>query len=474
MSKLIALKIQDLFVTVQSGGAQLIKNLSLSLAAGERLTFVGESGSGKSILAQAIMGTLPSDLRASGSLQVWGVDTYGERQRTQSMWGKQLIMLPQEPWLSLNPLMRVQPQVAEAAHYAGRQPWPQAQGQARSALAKLGLTHACQQWPHQISGGMAQRTALAAAQLCGAQLLIADEPTKGLDTAMRDQVAQMLLAQTTDGRALLTITHDLALAGQLGGQIAVMLDGCIVELGAAEQVLHSPQHAYTQALVAAQPAQWPALSSPLSPALMAQDSVIEGQGLAKAYGQRILFSQAQIALRPCEVVSIAGPSGCGKTTLGNLLLGLTRADSGQVVRRTGSQRHQFQKLYQDPPAAFAPSITLQKSLHDVIALHRLDANAIAPLMQKLKLSPALLARKPAQISGGELQRFAMLRLLLLKPIFIFADEPTSRLDPITQLHTMQLLCNTAAEQGCAVLLVTHDADIAAKVAHRVSTVEFSA
>jgi peptide/nickel transport system ATP-binding protein len=194
------------------------------------------------------------------------------------------------------------------------------------------------------------------------------------------------------------------------------------------------------------------------------------RGVTKQFGRG---NTAVMALRGVdfdvwlgELTLLVGPSGCGKTTLGNMLLGLVSPDKGQVRRATDSHRLQYQKLYQDPPAAFAPQSSLNTALQDLVALHGLDASAVLPLMQKLKLSKALLARKPAEISGGELQRFALLRLLLLRPRFIFADEPTSRLDPITQRETIQVLCHAAAEFECAVLLVTHDAEVAAKASHR--------
>lgn len=142
-----------------------------------------------------------------------------------------------------------------------------------------------------------------------------------------------------------------------------------------------------------------------------------------------------------------------------MLLGLTRPDSGTVARSSGIDPVRFQKLYQNPPAAFSPHVTLRCSLDDLIAHHRLDPREVAPLMTRLRLNALLLDRQPDQVSGGELQRFALLRLLLLSPAFIFADEPTSRLDPITQQETMDLLVEHAAERDCALLLVTHDVRI---------------
>jgi peptide/nickel transport system ATP-binding protein len=149
-----------------------------------------------------------------------------------------------------------------------------------------------------------------------------------------------------------------------------------------------------------------------------------------------------------------------------MLLGLSRADRGTVTRPHGLPAWKYQKLYQDPTAAFSAFRTLGQALDDVRRLHRLPDSGQARWMQSLRLSEELLARKPHEVSGGELQRFSLLRLMQLEPAFLFADEPTSRLDPITQRDTMQVLCETAARQGCAVLLVSHDADLARNSSHR--------
>nr|WP_315465759.1 ATP-binding cassette domain-containing protein [uncultured Rhodoferax sp.] len=443
-------------------GRVLLEACSFALNAGERLTMVGESGAGKSLLAQAIMGTLPAALQASGSLRISGVQTDGQRDRTRPLWGRSIMMLPQEPWSALSPLMRMQNQVAEAARYARGTDWERAQHQAAALLQSLGLGHATHQWLHQISGGMAQRVGVACAGAAQAQLLIADEPTKGLDPEACAQVGRLLLDAQAQGQALLTITHDLGLAAQLGGQIAVMRQGRIVEQGPAQQVLEHPRHAYTRALIAAQPAHWPAY--PFAPC--AQTPLLQARGIGKRYGARTLFENLELELRCGEVVAISGPSGCGKTTLGNVLLGLVQADTGQLQRPSGLPAWKFQKLYQDPPAAFSPFRSLRRSLTDVRQLHALPDTGQARWMEALGLPENLLDRLPHEVSGGELQRFALLRLMQLQPAFIFADEPTSRLDPITQRNTMQVLCESAARQGCAVLLVSHDADLARNCSHR--------
>lgn len=455
------LRAEDLEI---SGEGVSIAPLSLRLAPGQRLTLLGETGSGKSLIAQAIMGTLPKGLTACGRLHIAGQEfDAGDNQRRRALWGRTLALLPQEPWHALDPTMHAVTQVAESyRHVAGRSRRA-ASSAAWRDLAGLGLADAGHKLPCELSGGMAQRVAFAAAHAGGAPIVIADEPTKGLDATRRDAVAA-LLARTPDaGGALLTITHDIEVARRLGGEVVILRQGRVIERGPAEQVLSLPRSDYGQRLLAADPRHWPA---PPPPPRHERGPVVEARNIAKSRGGKALFEGLTLSVGPGEIVGVSGPSGCGKSTLGDVLLGVVKADQGDVIRERGQARVGFQKLYQDPPAAFSPHWTLARLTDDLLRRHRLEPALIPALMERLHLEPTLLERRPGEISGGELQRFALLRVLLLRPRFLFADEPTSRLDPITQQQTLALLVELAREWHCGVMLVSHDPALIERVCDR--------
>jgi ABC-type glutathione transport system ATPase component len=436
-------------IAVQAGAERLVEPVSLSLPAGTAVTILGESGSGKSLLAQALLGTLPPGLSARGRLRL-GLDEFdpARPRANRALWGRRIAVLPQEPWLALNPLMAGRQQVAEVHRLVAGTPDPSARAQAD--LAELGLGGAGSKYPWQLSGGMAQRVAFAAARAGGAKLTIADEPTKGLDADRRDDVLALLKRGLENGGGLLTITHDIALAEGLGGDILVMQGGTVVERGPAAKVLNEPEHPYTRALIEANPARWRRRA-----AASAGSPLIRAEELTVTRGGRQLFAPMRFTLSRGQVLGISGPSGCGKSSLGNALLGLL-PHQGHLWRDPVIPKLGFQKLWQDPPAAFPAKITLGQGLDDLIARHKIDQSRIPPLLDRLKLTPDLLQRRPGAVSGGELQRIALLRALLLDPVFLFADEPTSRLDPVTQAETIRLMAEVATERGMAMMIVSHD------------------
>ncbi|MBB3224434.1 ABC transporter ATP-binding protein [Pseudoduganella umbonata] len=463
-------------LSVSHGAQALVRDVSFAIPAGGVLTLLGESGSGKSLLAQAIMGNLPAGLRCAGTIAIGGERTGAADQRSRHAgWGRRVALLPQEPWLALDPTMKVRRQVAETYELVSHpargheeDDWRSAKVNARTladrALASLGLGDAADKYPFMISGGMAQRVAFLATHAAGAPLMIVDEPTKGLDADRRGEVAGLLRAARARGISLLCITHDIWLARAIGGELGVMLDGEMIERGDTADVLAAPKHDYTRRLVAADPANWSA--RPAAAGAPQRRIVATIDGVGKSFGSQRLFDGIGAHIEVGEIVAVTGPSGSGKTTFGNIVLGLLKPDAGRVTRATGLAPAAFQKIYQDPAAAFAPRASLRRSLMDLVRLHRLDWNVLDGLLARMRLAPALLDRLPGQVSGGELQRIALARVLLMKPALIFADEPTSRLDPVMQQEVVSLLADHARENACAVLLVTHDAEIVQAVADR--------
>lgn len=481
----MTMRVNNLVVT--HGHKILVEAAGLDFTPGRPVTLVGESGSGKSLLAHAVMGTLPANLGAWGSLamagEAYNLSDPGNRRR---LWGTVMSLLPQEPMLALDPTMRAGEQVAEAAP-GFRTDRSGARDAAATLLAALGLARATTAFPHALSGGMAQRVAFAAATIGGSRVLIADEPSKGLDGHARAELSALLKRHVDDGGILLTITHDLELARDLGGDVLVMQDAHIIEQGPAGEVLTAPSHPYTRRLLAAEPANWrhswvtePALEAPgpaapgpavpapaaPAPAVAGGPALIRGEGLAKAFGGQQLFSGLDVAVHPGERVVLSGPSGSGKTTLGNVLLRLLPPDAGRVGHAEALRGGRLQKLYQDPALAFPARVPLRDSLGDLLRRHRLDPGRLDELMAALRLAPALLTRTPGQVSGGELQRLAIIRSMLLDPALVFADEPTSRLDLITQEETMTCLMEQVDRHGCALVLVTHDDGLARAVTRR--------
>jgi peptide/nickel transport system ATP-binding protein len=460
MSAVPMLEIKGL--SVHAGGKLLVRDVTLRVAAGECLVVMGESGSGKSLLAHAIMGDLAAGLVARGEISVAGhrIDPLTKSER-RAFWGKRIALLPQEPWLSLDPLMRVESQIAETHALVAGRGWAQARMLAVKDLGRLGLAACARQLPFRLSGGMAQRVAIAATMAAEAGLLIADEPTKGLDAEVCASVAASLRSQMEQGRAVVVVTHDIGLARALGGRIAVMRNADLVETGETRDVLAAPRHDYTKTFVAADPAKWPR-PAPYSGGA----PVLRGEKLSAARGARVLFEDVDVTLARGEIACVQGPSGGGKTTLGAVLLGLLAPERGTVHRAEGVRAWRYQKLYQDPVAAFAPQASLRVALDDVVRRHGGDWRVLEAILARMAVPLDLLDRPPSQVSGGELQRVAIARALIVDPVFLFADEPTSRLDPPIQRATMELLRELAVERGLALLMVTHDPALAAAMSAR--------
>ncbi|MFJ9784510.1 ATP-binding cassette domain-containing protein [Amycolatopsis sp. NPDC101161] len=225
---------------------ELVKDVSFEIGAGERVGLIGESGSGKSLTALSIMGLLPEELRASGSVRLGDRELLGMSEKDLSrLRGNELAMVFQEPMTALNPAMRVGRQVTEPGRVHGRR------HRADDLLSAVGLAGTARAYPHQLSGGQRQRVVLAMALANEPSLLICDEPTTALDVTVQAQILSLIKTSLPAESALLFITHDLAVVASVCERVLVMLDGEIVEAGSTREVLTAPSHAYTRKLLAA-------------------------------------------------------------------------------------------------------------------------------------------------------------------------------------------------------------------------------
>jgi len=455
-----AIEVQDL--SIFAGQQRLLGPVSFKVNTAETLVIMGETGAGKSLIAQAIIGTLPESLHMKGTIRHNGrqIDTLPATQRSH-LWGREITMLPQEPWQALDPLMICGRQVAETHQYVAGLSRNEARRQTAQDLSKLGLAEAERRLPGTLSGGMAQRFAFATATAGNAPVLLADEPTKGLDSNRQDQIVALLRDVPKNRGTLIAITHDCAVAAALGGELLVLKDGQIVEQGITQEVLANPQAGYTKQLLGSDPAAWPK-----SPSGNGGKTLLCAHNLCVGRANIPLVEDLSLNVKAGERIAVCGPSGVGKTSLLDTLAGLLKPLRGRVERATDLGPHAVQKLYQDPPTAFPPHMTLARNLQDVAGQHGVAWERVLEHVGDLGLHPALLERKPDSVSGGELQRISIARALIVKPKVLLADEPTSRLDPVTQRDTLELIEKTSRANNIAIVLVTHSRQIADNWADR--------
>ena len=245
-------------LTVSALGRALVSDLSLSIGPGERLGLIGESGSGKSLTAMAATGLLPRALAVSGSVTLSGAEIVGASDRTlDRLRGVVTATVFQEPLTALDPLLRIGAQIAEPLRRRARRDGRavNVEREVMALLEQVSLpepNRIIRAYPHEISGGQRQRVAIAMALACQPQLLIADEPTTALDVTTQASILQLLDGLVRErGMALLFISHDLPIVARIVDHVVVLQHGVAVERGPVQQVFASPEHQYTQSLVAA-------------------------------------------------------------------------------------------------------------------------------------------------------------------------------------------------------------------------------
>ena len=490
------LRLDKLTIRYPRQSQPVLRNVSLTLASGDRLALVGPSGCGKSTLARAVMGMLPRGSTGDGVLQVAGRDPRTlHPQHLRQHRGATVGLVFQDPMTRLNPLLTTWDHLLDLLS-AHRPHWSRHRyrEKAQALLEQVDMPGRClDQYPHQLSGGMRQRLGIALTMALEPSLVIADEPTTSLDVVVAAQVMTALSNLCNQQRAaLLLITHDLALAGSWCLRMAVLSEGQLVETGPIQQLLATPQTPLTRALVAAARLK----EGQSSPRHNSTRPLLQVTGLRCWHAQpspwpwRSRWLRAvdgiDLNLEAGETIGVVGASGCGKSTLCHALAGLLPLRGGQValngqavLQRGGGQRHRqlrrsLQMVFQDPLACLNPAMTVEQALLDPLLIHGLASRRggrekVLEALAAVALTPPenFLDRLPRQLSGGQQQRLAIARALILKPSVLLCDEPLAMLDAVTQKDMLELLQDLQHRLGLGMVFVTHDLGIAASFCHRV-------
>ena len=489
------LQLQHLLVRYPEAGSNTLDGLDLSLAQGERLALVGPSGCGKSTVARAVLQLLPQGSLCRGGLELCGQDPRQlRRSALRRLRGEAVGLVFQDPMTRLNPLLTIGEHLADtlAQH---RPSWKRHQVRLRAEmlLERVGIrADRYGSYPHEFSGGMRQRLAIALAMALEPALVIADEPTTSLDVAVAGQVmAELCRLCAESGSALLLISHDLAMAGRWCQRIAVLDQGQLVEQAPAEQLLRAPRSALAQRLVGAARAR-EGSSTPQHPAgtpvLLELEDLRCWHPLPGLPWQRRWYRAVDgvsLELHQGETVGVVGASGCGKSTLCRALMGLVPVRGGTVklqgqdLRRLRGPalrqaRRRIQMVFQDPLACLNPVMTVGEAIADPLLIHGLTSPAAArerarELLAAVGLNPpeAFEQRLPRQLSGGQQQRVAIARALVLEPQVLLCDESVSMLDAEVQAEVLALLRELQQRLGLGLIFVTHDLAVASGFCQRV-------
>ena len=479
-----------------AGPVAALRGASLTMAPGEALGVVGESGSGKTTAALAAIGLLPPEARiTAGHIRFAGQDvTHASRAVLRTLRGSAMAMIFQNPRAALNPVRRIGTQIVNVlrAHQnLSRQAARERALELLEAVQFRDPAHQIDAYAHELSGGLCQRAMIAMAIACGPRLLIADEPTTGLDATTQLAVMQLLRRLAAErGMAMLLITHDLGLAATYCDRITVMRDGQTVETAPSHVLFSTPRHAYTRRLVAATPMRDSALEDIVTaiegqslpprrpqPKIAGRGDVLEVRNLRKRFGAVNAVDGVSFRLAPGESLGLVGESGSGKSTISRMLCRLLDATEGEIIFNGESisaiparlfhaspLRRQIQLVFQDATDSLYPRFTAFDSIAD--PLRRLTPLRGTALRQRVEevaalagLEVPLLQRRPHQLSGGQKARVGIARAIAVGPSLLVLDEPTAALDVSVQAVILGTLERLKRELGMSYVFISHDLNV---------------
>ena len=518
MDALPILSVRDLRVTFKSASGlnEVLHGISYQLYANEILGIVGESGSGKSVASLAVMGLLPlkSGVTISGEI-IFNSDNvidYSQKQ-LETIRGRKIAMIFQEPMSALNPSICCGKQVEEILLQHSCITKKEAKEEVIRLFSAVKIPEAkttYKKYPHEISGGQQQRVMIAMAIACKPEILIADEPTTALDVTVQKEIIALLKTLQQDYKmSVIFISHDLALVSDIVDRIVVMYKGDIVEKGDTKSVFKNPQKEYTKALIGARPTlkgrlkKLPTISDFLSGiiprALIAKTAreekhkniyssapLLEVINLEKTYYSKASFFGTKTALKAVDNVSfkvysgetlgLVGESGCGKSTLGKAILQLDKATAGTIKykgkditnlskKALRTLRKEIQIIFQDPYASLNPRLTVGKAIMEPMKVHGLFSSdnerkaKTIEVLEKVGLEAAHFDRYPHEFSGGQRQRVGIARTIAVQPKLIICDESVSALDISVQAQVLNLLNTLKEDYGFTYIFISHDLSV---------------
>lgn len=520
------LEVRDLTVefSTRRGVVQAVRKVDVSLARGETLGIVGESGSGKSVTSYAVMRILDRAGRiANGSIVYSGIDLGAASEREmQDLRGREMSMIFQNPRAALNPIRPIGRQIEDVLLRHVQATRSNAREKAIDALRQVRIANPEERYnayPFELSGGMCQRIVIALALACQPRLLIADEPTTGLDVTTQKAVMDLIVDLTRErGMSTILITHDLGLAATYCDRVIVMEKGNVVETATARDIFSAPQHPYTRKLMRATPRPGARLRDllPEEDAAVAPPVRLAGacdatpllrvENLIKEYPRKSTASllkrfmnRKDIEEAPPfravdaisfhvmrgETLGLVGESGCGKSTTSMMLMRLLDPTSGKI-EFNGTDlatipardfarspfRRRIQMVFQDPTDSLNPRYTAARAIADPLLrasdIGRADLRARCEELAGLVGLPLdLLDRLPHQLSGGQKARVGIARALALEPDLVVLDEPTAALDVSVQAIVLNLLQDLKERLGISYLFVSHDLHVVRLLCDRV-------
>jgi peptide/nickel transport system ATP-binding protein len=509
------------------GVVQAVKSIDIQVAKGETVAIVGESGSGKSVTSYAVARILDRAGRiADGAIGFSGIDLVTADEPTmRDLRGREISMIFQNPRAALNPIRRVGRQIEDVLLQHVQATRATAKDKAIEALARVKIARPEERYnayPFELSGGMCQRVVIALALACQPQLLIADEPTTGLDVTTQKAVMDLIVELTRErGMSTILITHDLGLAAAYSDKVVVMEKGKVVETAAAGAIFRSPQHPYTRKLMQATPRVGARLSdllsdAPLRPAaakasapeaaapaiapLMQVDNLLKeypraasGALLSKLLGRAEAEKPAfravdgiSFTVARGETLGLVGESGCGKSTTSMMITRLIDPSGGRILFdgadigaipakdfSASPYRRRIQMVFQDPTDSLNPRFTAERAIADPILRMgdikgREALRARCEELARLVGLPAdLLDRFPHQLSGGQKARVGIARAIALEPDLVILDEPTAALDVSVQAVVLNLLEDLKERLAMSYLFVSHDLNVVRLLCDRV-------